>query len=90
VRFVSKDDPSEIKKIVNRIVGIYGPDDSQQGEWNESDESKLENTTFRRVWTIEKGESFISIEYNIQDGISLNILFFNNLMKVNPSEVETR
>jgi hypothetical protein len=90
VRFVAKEEPGEIKRIVNRVVGIYGSDDSQQGEWNEIDDSKLESSTFRRVWTIEKGESFISIEFSKQDGISLNILFFNNLMKVSPSEMETR
>jgi hypothetical protein len=82
VKFVSKiDDPLALKNIVNRVYSIYGTDDMQRGEWNPEDEKKLEEENFRRVWTIEKGESFVSIEKTESDGITLNILFFNNMIK---------
>jgi hypothetical protein len=33
------------------------------------------------VWTIEHGESFVSVELNDDGGIFLDILFFNNLLE---------
>ena len=67
--------------IVDRVVSIYGQDDYRKGDWDESDENAFIENQFRRVWTIEQGDSFVSIEYNENDGIQLNILFFNNMLK---------
>jgi hypothetical protein len=91
VRFISKiEEPTALKSIVNKVYSIYGADDSQIGEWNPEDEKKLEEDAFRRVWTIEKGESFVSIENTKADGISLNILFFNNMIKQSANEPDIK
>jgi hypothetical protein len=91
VRFVSKiNEQAELKNIVNKVFSIYGTDDLQYGEWNQEDEKKLAEDTFRRVWTIEKGECFVSIENTKADGISLNILFFNNMIKQSANEPDNK
>ena len=70
-----------MQHIVDRVVSIYGEDDYRKGDWTNADEEAFRQKTYRRVWTIEKGESFVSVEYNEETGIVLNILFFNNLLK---------
>ena len=84
VKFVSKGKAASLKHlqyIVDKVITIYGEDDYRKGDWTNEDEEAFKQKTYRRVWTIEKGESFISIEYNESIGIVLNILFFNNLLK---------
>jgi hypothetical protein len=84
VKFISlkkKVDLEVLKSIVEKVISIYGEDDFKNGNWNEEDDKAFNNKLYRRVWTIEKGESFVSIEFNESDGITLNILFFNNLLK---------
>lgn len=73
---------TDISNIVAEIVEIYGDDDYRRGTWNEEDEKAFSDKSFRRVWTIEKGESFISVEHSEEEGISLSILFFNNLIEL--------
>ncbi len=84
VRFISTSKSGELKNaeyIVNKIVSIYGADNFNKEGWDEIDAEAYENARLRRVWTIDKGESFISIENNPETGLSLNILFFNNMLK---------
>ncbi|MBI9065989.1 MAG: hypothetical protein JEZ09_01775 [Salinivirgaceae bacterium] len=84
VKFISKEKKSDVeylKAIVNKVFSIYGNDDFENGEWNEEDDKQFEEESYRRVWTIEHGESFVCVEFNEEIGITLNILFFNNLIK---------
>jgi hypothetical protein len=60
------------------ISGIFGLDDS--GTCEKSDISFYEADEYDLFWTIGEGESFISIEHDAKDGLSLNILFYNNLI----------
>ena len=75
-----------MKSIVDKLHDIYGDDDLQNKNWNNSDELAYNKKEFRRIWTIEGGESFTSVEYKEEFGITLNILFFNNIL--NPPELE--
>lgn len=84
VKFISQEKTSDIKylkKILEKVQKIYGTDDFGKGDWDKQDEEQYLKKDFRRVWTIEKGESFVSVEVNDEYGISLNILFYNNLIK---------
>jgi hypothetical protein len=84
VKFVSLDkkfDLERLKTIVEKVVAIYGDDDLKRGSWSVEDEKAFADKNYRRVWTIERGESFVSIEFNEVDGITLSIIFFNNLLK---------
>lgn len=91
VKFISKKPQSDLENlqaILNRVILIYGEDDYRKGEWNKDDDEAFTAQLFRRVWTIEQGESFVSVEYNQSDGITLNILFFNNMLKVAEEQIE--
>lgn len=84
VKFVSEEKSAsvdDLKNIVDKIIDLYGEDDYRKGEWDNEDEKAFIDKNFRRVWTIEKGESFVSIEFSEENGITLSILFFNNLIK---------
>ncbi|MDA3890213.1 MAG: hypothetical protein PF517_00960 [Salinivirgaceae bacterium] len=84
VKFISTEKigtDKELQSIVDKVISIYGADDYRKGTWDSEDEKTFASEHYRRVWTIEQGESFISIEYNTTDGITLNILFFNNMLK---------
>lgn len=84
VKFVSKNkntEKSNLQDILIKVLDIYGNDDMGKGAWDSNDDELFENKNYRRVWTIEQGESFVSIEFNEEFGITLNILFFNNLVK---------
>ena len=70
-----------IKYVIDKIYEIYGDDDKEKGEWSEDDDKAVENYTLNRIWTIEKGESFVSVFYSEDEKLVLNILFFNNLIK---------
>ncbi len=83
VRFLSGTNESSIENaqyIINKIVTMYGPDNYLKSDWSDSDTEMFNQKQFRRVWTIDKGESFISVEFNQELGLTLNILFFNNLI----------
>lgn len=84
VKFVSEEKSAsvdDLKNIVDKIIDLYGEDDYRKGEWDNEDEKAFIDKNFRRVWTIEKGESFVSVEFSEENGITLSILFFNNLIK---------
>lgn len=69
-----------IGKLIERIHKIYGPDDEGNVQFSATDEAQVAARDFSRRWTIEKGESFVTIYYN-EKGFELNILFLNNLIK---------
>ncbi|MCK4662104.1 MAG: hypothetical protein KAT68_04520 [Bacteroidales bacterium] len=84
VKFIIKEnEPTKdnIQYIIDQIIEIYGSDDGDRGEWSENDDKDYENGRLSRIWTIETGESFVSISYNKEENLVLNILFFNNLIK---------
>lgn len=84
VKFIVKDNEitiDHLKYILSKVYEIYGKDDKDEGEWTEFDDKAFEEYTFNRIWTIEKGESFVSIFYTKEEKLVLNILFFNNLIK---------
>lgn len=85
VKFINSENVSTSKKlegIVATIISIYGEDDNRKGDWDDEDEKAFVDQSFRRVWTIEKGESFISVECLNDQGVTLSILFFNNLIEL--------
>lgn len=91
VRFVSLEKKKEIKflkDIVEKVIGIYGADDLKNEGWSESDEASFAKNSFSRVWSIDNGDSFVSVECNEAIGISLNILFFNNMLKESEKNLE--
>ncbi len=67
-----------VMQLAKMISGIFGLDDS--GTCEKSDISFYEADEYDLFWTIGEGESFISIEHDAKDGLSLNILFYNNLI----------
>lgn len=90
VKFVSSNKVGELQQLstlTNMIIDLYGEDDYRKENWDEEDEQAFSEKSFRRVWTIERGESFISVEYSDQDGITLSILFFNNLIELTGKQV---
>lgn len=93
VKFISKEKKNsqeDLKSIVDKIFSIYGDDDFNHGCWDSDDEEAFNNEPYRRVWTIDQGESFVSVEHNGNDGITLNILFFNNMLKDSEEKVEIK
>ncbi|MFA6401686.1 MAG: hypothetical protein WCX31_08685 [Salinivirgaceae bacterium] len=93
VKFISltkKVDLELLKAMVERVLSIYGEDDHSNVDWNEADDKAFADKLYRRVWTIEKGDSFVSIEYNEKDGITLSILFFNNMLKETDKYLEVQ
>jgi hypothetical protein len=69
-----------IAKLFESIVELYGDDDTGLNNWSEDDELAFNNKTLERRWSIQEGESFITIYYN-ENGFELNILFLNNIIK---------
>lgn len=69
-----------IQKVFESIVELYGKDDTGAGLWTEEDAIAFDNKTLERRWSIQEGESFITIYYN-ENGFELNILFLNNIIK---------
>lgn len=93
VKFVAKNKNrslDELKHIVDKVHTVYGTDDYNRDNWNEEDEEAFCTDNYRRVWTIDQGESFVSIECNPTEGITLNILFFNNMLKNSEEEIEIK
>lgn len=68
-----------VMAMAKTICGIFGLDDS--GTCSEADINYFNADEYDIFWTIGDGESFISIERDKKDGLSLNILFYNNLAK---------
>ncbi len=91
VKFVSankKGEVTSLHEIIETVISIYGDDDYRKGSWDEEDEQAFSENSFRRVWTIEKGESFLSVEYSEEEGITFSILFFNNLIELTGKELQ--
>jgi hypothetical protein len=70
----------KIENLFEVIVDLYGNDDTGMGIWTEKDNTAFESKTLERRWSIQEGESFITIYYN-ENGFELNILFLNNIIK---------
>lgn len=84
VKFIVRDQKvglEDIKRVVARVEEIYGVDDKGDSGWTEETDKEVETFAFSRIWTIEKGESFVSVFYTEDEQLVLNILFFNNLIK---------
>lgn len=71
---------ANVEKIVAKIMAIYGADDEHKGAWREEDKMLVKNFTFKRIWTIGEGDSFVSLTCSKEWGMSLNVLFVNNLI----------
>ncbi len=83
VRLLARDfeiTTAKLKVLVENIFELYGNDDSGRGEWTEEDENEFNNNDWERRWSIQEGESFITIYYN-ESGFEMNILFLNNIIK---------
>ena len=85
VRFLSKNKERNIetlKTIINKVASIYGKDNMGREAWSDEDSDIISTKNkYRRIWTIEHGESFVSVELNKEGGIFLDILFFNNILE---------
>ena len=77
--------PEAVMQLAKMISGIFGLDDS--GICSNSDINFYSTDEFDLFWTIGDGESFISIEKDPKEGISLNILFYNNLIGHNVGDL---
>ncbi len=71
----------KVKKLAEYISNLFGLDDS--GTCADADTDFYNNQEFEIFWTIGNGESFISIERDNVEGLTLNILFYNNLAENN-------
>ena len=71
--------PADIKKVADTIHEFFGLDDS--GICASASIDTYSQDEFDLFWTVGDGESFISIEKSESEGLSLNILFYNNLTK---------
>ena len=83
VRLCSKNQSADIvniKTIVNTIAEIYGEDNNGKSFWTDSDDEFINSNNWNRRWTIQEGESFVTL-YNVDGKLELNILFLNNLIK---------
>jgi len=69
--------PADIKKTADIICEHFGLDDS--GFCASANIDTYSQEEFDLFWTVGDGESFISIEKDKAEGLSLNILFYNNL-----------
>ena len=67
-----------VMTLSKRICDVFGLDDS--GTCSNADIDFYNADEYDLFWTIGDGESFISIERDKKDGLSLNILFYNNLV----------
>ena len=67
-----------VMTLSKRICDVFGLDDS--GTCGNADIDFYNADEYDLFWTIGDGESFISIERDKKDGLSLNILFYNNLV----------
>lgn len=71
--------PADIKNVADTIHEFFGFDDS--GICASASIDTYSQDEFDLFWTVGDGESFISIEKSVNEGLSLNILFYNNLTK---------
>ncbi len=67
--------------VIDQVFGIYGMDDNEKTVMDKEDDKLAVKGALIRKWTIEKGISFISVYYDQNKMLELNILFFNNLIK---------
>ncbi|MBO7496734.1 MAG: hypothetical protein J6T98_09270 [Salinivirgaceae bacterium] len=74
-----------VMALSKRICDVFGLDDS--GICSNADINFYNADDYDLFWTIGDGESFISIERDKKDGLSLNILFYNNLIKQNVGDL---
>jgi hypothetical protein len=72
---------AKASKVVDQIFGIYGMDDFGKTVMDAEDDKQAVKGNLIRKWTIEKGISFVSVYYEQNKKLELNILFFNNLIK---------
>lgn len=70
----------KVAHVVDEIAELYGEDDFGDGIWTDADIEAYNNNTWQRRWTIQEGESFITMEYK-EGHFELNILFLNNIIK---------
>lgn len=70
----------KIKALVRSVVDLYGTDTNGRGLWDDEDQQGFDSVLWERKWSIQEGESFITIYYN-ESGLEMNILFLNNIIK---------
>lgn len=75
----------DTKTLTQHICKYFGLDDS--GICANPDNNVFEEEEYDLFWTIGNGESFISLEKNKGEGLTLNILFYNNLIKQNVGDL---
>ncbi|MFO7863330.1 MAG: hypothetical protein R6U85_04975 [Salinivirgaceae bacterium] len=72
--------PRKVANLVNSIVELYGNDDYGQAEWSDAEEEAFNEQKWERKWSIQEGESFITMYYS-EGTFEMNILFLNNIIK---------
>ncbi|WP_462280770.1 hypothetical protein [Salinivirga cyanobacteriivorans] len=70
----------KVAHLIEHVVELYGNDDFGTGLWNEKDQVLFDQKNWSRRWSIQEGESFITMYYN-ENGFEMNILFLNNIIK---------
>ena len=71
----------EIKKITNYFHDLYGSDDSTCKKWTKTDNKRLKDFSFNRIWPTGMGDSFLKLGYKKNTGFEVSILFLNNLLE---------
>ena len=77
--------PEAAYNLSKKISEFFGLDDG--GICAKAGADYFNANEYDLFWTIGNGESFISIERNEKEGFTLNILFYNNLIKHNVGDL---
>ncbi|MGE4289791.1 MAG: hypothetical protein AB7E36_13990 [Salinivirgaceae bacterium] len=85
VRFHAHSDRVNVentKTLINKLHKTYGWDDENRNEWSTKDEHDFNNASLIRQWTLGEGKFIYQVKINQSrtTGLTLTILFFNNLL----------
>lgn len=70
----------KLAALVESISDLYGSDINKKGYWDDDDARSFGQLNWQRKWSIQEGESFITLYYN-ESALEMNILFLNNIIK---------
>lgn len=87
VRFTSQiDEPYNNKnliKLINKLNKIYGFDDENRGDWDNSETANNTIVKIIRQWTLGEGKYIYTVRLRIKNNtLLLEILFFNHLLEL--------
>jgi len=73
----------QIIQLVNKLHKIYGFDDENLGEWNETDTKNINSNQLIRQYTLGEGKNIYTVRLSFKNNfLLLEILFFNHLLEL--------